>query len=337
LGSVKDLKVIKEPKRDKLGIGIFSFSDRYSIFDWGEMPDHIPDKGKSLCILSAFFFERLEEDGIKTHYNGLVYKDKVYRLDELDLPVNKMKIKLVRVIRPKFEPNMGLYDYSVFNSIEGNYLIPFEFIYRNKIVSESSFFKRFMEGDIDLNEDDIKINERLNKPILDISTKLEESDRYLRWQEAKDLVKLDIKEIKNLVLSVVKVIDREVSAVDIENVDGKLELAYTEEKDLMVVDTVGTLDECRFVYDKMNLSKEAIRSYYAKTDWKKEIDRAKKEAREKNIEDWRGLCRLKPERLDLVFKDIISDMYKSATNKIIKRKIFDVPDLKDVIRRLKNI
>ena len=336
MGSVKDLKVIKEPKKDKLGVGRFFFTDRYSIFDWGEMPDHIPDKGRSLCILSAFFFERLEEEGIKTHYNGLVYNDKVYRLEELDLPTDEMDIKLVRVIKPRFDPNTGLYNYSSFNRFDGNYLIPFEFIYRNKIAPESSFLKRFKEGSIDLNEyglDEIKINEHLERPILDVSTKLEKGDRYLGWREVRDLVRLDIEKIKDLVLSVVKVIDREVSAIGIDNVDGKLELAYTPEKDLMVVDTVGTLDECRFVYNDMNLSKEAIRRYYIETDWKKDLDRAKKEAREKNIDDWKSLCRLRPERLDPIFKDIISDMYKSATNMIIKRKIFDAQDLDDVMRR----
>lgn len=335
LGSVKDLTVIQEPKEDKLGVGRFFFTDRYSVFDWGEMPDHIPDKGRSLCVLSAFFFEKLEKEGIKTHYNGLVYKDRVYRLDEIDLPVNEMNIKLVRVIKPRFDPNTGLYDYSSFNKLDGNYLIPFEFIYRNKIAPESSFLKRFKDGSIDLKEyglDEIKINERLERPILDISTKLEEEDRYLKWKEAANLVKLNIDDIKNLVLFTVRIIDKEVSLAGIDNVDGKLELAYTPEKDLMVVDTVGTLDECRFIYKNMHLSKEAIRRYYAETDWKREIDIAKKEARKKNIEDWKSLCRLSPERLDPIFKEIISNMYKSAANKIIKRKIFDAPDLDDVMR-----
>jgi len=333
---VKDLKIIKKPKKDKFGLGTFFFTDRYSVFDWGEMPDHIPDKGRSLCILSAFFFERLEEEGIKTHYNGLVYEDQVYRLDELDMPANKMEINLVRVIKPRFDPDMGLYDYSIFNREERNYLIPFEFIYRNKIAPESSFLKRFREGSIDLKEyglDEIKTDKRLKRPILDISTKLEKGDRYLRWQEARDLVKLDVERIKNLVLSVIEIIDREVSAVDIENVDGKIELAYTPEKDLMVVDTVGTLDECRFVYNSLNLSKEAIRRYYISTDWKKDVDSARKEAKEKNVEDWKSLCRFEPDRLDETFRDIISDMYRSATNKITKRKIFDVPDLNDVMKR----
>jgi Phosphoribosylaminoimidazolesuccinocarboxamide (SAICAR) synthase len=54
MGSVKDLKVIEKPTAKKLGVGRFVFSDRYSVFDWGEMPDLIEGKGKALCVISAF-------------------------------------------------------------------------------------------------------------------------------------------------------------------------------------------------------------------------------------------------------------------------------------------
>jgi len=52
MGSVKDLIIFKEPK-EKIGKGVFVFSDRFSVFDYGIMPDIIPDKGKSLCISTA--------------------------------------------------------------------------------------------------------------------------------------------------------------------------------------------------------------------------------------------------------------------------------------------
>ncbi|MEM2030369.1 MAG: phosphoribosylaminoimidazolesuccinocarboxamide synthase, partial [Archaeoglobaceae archaeon] len=65
MGSVKDMIVLKNPNGE-LGEGVFEFSNRYSVFDYGEMPDKIDGKGASLCLISAFFFERLEEKGIKT-------------------------------------------------------------------------------------------------------------------------------------------------------------------------------------------------------------------------------------------------------------------------------
>jgi len=43
MGSVKDLIVLKNPN-ERPGEGIFEFSNRYSVFDYGEMPDKIEGK-----------------------------------------------------------------------------------------------------------------------------------------------------------------------------------------------------------------------------------------------------------------------------------------------------
>ena len=56
MGSVKDLEVIKQPTQEAMGIGRFHFSDRYSVFDWGEMPDHIGAKGAALCLDGCLLF-----------------------------------------------------------------------------------------------------------------------------------------------------------------------------------------------------------------------------------------------------------------------------------------
>ena len=39
---------------------LFEFSDRYSVFDWGEMPDQLDEKGKTLAIMGKSFFHYLE-------------------------------------------------------------------------------------------------------------------------------------------------------------------------------------------------------------------------------------------------------------------------------------
>lgn len=54
-GSVK--RVWQSPYRaDRL---LFEYTDDYSVFDWGKMPDTIANKGMSLVALGAFFFEEL--------------------------------------------------------------------------------------------------------------------------------------------------------------------------------------------------------------------------------------------------------------------------------------
>ncbi|HEY9784670.1 MAG TPA: phosphoribosylaminoimidazolesuccinocarboxamide synthase [Candidatus Obscuribacterales bacterium] len=39
----------------------FEFSDDYSVFDWGKMPDTIQNKGRALAIMGAFFFSALSK------------------------------------------------------------------------------------------------------------------------------------------------------------------------------------------------------------------------------------------------------------------------------------
>ena len=54
MGSVKDLTIITPATPNQMGSGRFFFSDRYSVFDWGEMPDRIPRKGEAIALLGAY-------------------------------------------------------------------------------------------------------------------------------------------------------------------------------------------------------------------------------------------------------------------------------------------
>ena len=74
MGSVKDLQTLEKPTETQSGEGIFEFSDRWSAFDWGTMPDGIPGKGPALAMMAAHTFEQLEERGIDTHYLGMMDK-----------------------------------------------------------------------------------------------------------------------------------------------------------------------------------------------------------------------------------------------------------------------
>ena len=37
----------------------FEFTDDYSVFDWGKMPNTIAHKGRALALMGAYFFDRL--------------------------------------------------------------------------------------------------------------------------------------------------------------------------------------------------------------------------------------------------------------------------------------
>ncbi|MEM3382621.1 MAG: phosphoribosylaminoimidazolesuccinocarboxamide synthase [Nitrososphaerales archaeon] len=346
MGSVKDFEVIKKPTESEMGVGRFHFSDRYSVFDWGEMPDQIKGKGLALCMMGAYCFERLEKKGIRTHYRGLVdEKGNVVYFDDLLKPTNIMEFHLVNVYKPKayLEDGKLKYDYSIYSPSLKNFLIPLEIIYRNGLPEGSSVFKRLEQGLVtieDLGLDHYpKVGEKLNKPIFDVSTKLEESDRYITWREAKQMVSLtdsELDEIKSIILKVDGTITELASEADLVNEDGKIELAFDNNRRLMVADVVGTLDECRFTYKGLHVSKEIARIYYRQTEWAKRVERAKQEAKEKGLKDWRVLVDLKTPNLDQNLKSLISDMYMAAANSITKRKLFDVPSLSEIMKNYKD-
>jgi len=342
MGSVKDLEVVKKPTKDTMGVGRFHFSDRYSVFDWGEMPDLIDGKGAALCMMGAYCFERLEEKGVRTHYRGLVDRSgMVVRFDDLEQPSNVMEFNLVNVYRPKAYVEYGKlrYDYGVYTPKLGNFLIPLEIIYRNGLPEGSSVFKRLEQGLVTLEELGLdhypRAGEKLEKPIFDVSTKLEEGDRYVTWAEAKQIAGLtdsELEEAKALLLKVDDVITQMASEAGLENEDGKIELAFDPSRRLMVVDVVGTLDECRFTFEGLHVSKEIARQYYRKTEWFRDVEEAKKKAQNEGIEDWKELCKAKPPKLEPTLKTIISQMYLATANELTKRKMFDVPKLADIVK-----
>jgi len=343
MGSVKDLEVIKKPTTDILGIGRFHFSDRYSVFDWGGMPDHIDGKGAALCLMGAYCFERLEEKGITTHYRGLVARSgELVTIGELKQPTNVMEINLVNVLRPEASVKEGKleYDYSKFRPDLRNYLIPLEIIYRNGLPAGSSIFKRLEQGLTTIEELELdhqpKPGEKLAKPIFDVSTKLEEKDRYITWKEAQRIAGLEVEEveeIRKLLLKVDNMITQIALRASLGNEDGKIELAFDSGRRLMIVDIIGTLDECRFTYDGLQVSKEIAREFYRKTDWYKDVERAKQKAETAGIKNWRNMCKSKPPRLDSELKTIISEMYMAASNELTGREMFDVSCLADVLQK----
>jgi len=337
MGSVKDLKVLEPASENKNGIGRFIYSDRYSVFDWGEMPDCIDNKGAAIAILGAYFFEKLEGMGIPTHYIGLVENNEVKRLGDLKGISNTMQIKLLRVIKPGLTGDN--YDYSAYKNKDGGFLIPLEVIYRNFLPPGSSVFKRLKNGEIkpeDLGLDKMpEPNQKLDNPIYDVSTKLEITDRYMKWDEAAEISGLnesELADLKNLTSSINNFISNEFARIGLVNEDGKIEVGFDLNRKLMLVDVFGTLDECRFTYMGLPVSKEIARIYYRNTDWNAAVDEAKK----KDRQHWKEICTLKPEPLSPKLKNLISQVYSACTNEITGREWFkNTPPLKNILSEIK--
>lgn len=341
MGSVKDLQVIQKPTKTAMGTGRFLFSDRYSVFDWGEMPDHIEGKGAALCLMGAYCFEQLEKLGVETHYRGLVdAKSKAIRVAELKEPSSIMEVSLVNVYRPQTSVvnNKIVHDYSQYIPALKNCLIPLEIIYRNGLPEGSSVFKRLAQGKVTLKDLGLdhqpQPGETLAKPIFDVSTKLEETDRYVTWTEAQKIAGLtdaELIDVKSVLLKADETITKAASNAGLKNEDGKIELAFDDKRKLMLVDVLGTLDECRFTFGGVHVSKEIARQYYKKTSWYNDLEQAKKEAEAKGIQDWKALCTSQPPKLAPKLKTVISQMYMAVANEMSGKALFDTPKLPQVI------
>lgn len=336
MGSVKDLVVIHPPTEDRVGRGRFVFSDRYSVFDWGEMPDHLPGKGAALALIGAWFFERMTGEGIPHHYLGLVERDQALPLSRLSSPSRIMEVRLVRVVRPEKTPEG--YDYSVFGHFHRNVLLPLEVIYRRALPPGSSVHRRIARGELsweDLGLPGPPESEILPRPVLDFSTKLEPLDRYLTREEARRISGLSdeqFRRLETIALALAELITERMDDLGIVNLDGKFEFALDEKGEIMVVDVVGTPDECRFSWEGLPLSKELLRMYYRATPWYRRLEEAKSRG-DGDLHREVG----PPPPLPSRWKETVSLMYQALANAVTGKRWFDVPDLPDVLARVREI
>jgi phosphoribosylaminoimidazole-succinocarboxamide synthase len=275
--------------------------------------------------------------GIKTHYLGVVENGQLKRLAQVQKPANAIQVKLLRVVRP--ELNGNAFNYSVFQKETSNFLIPLEVIYRNSLPEGSSVFKRLKEGSLKLK--DIGLSEmpspgqKLEKPIVDVSTKLETIDRYISWDEAQKisgLSKEELERAKKMILEINQLITKDVERVGLMNEDGKFEFGFDENRNLLVVDVLGTPDECRFTFDGLPVSKEVARIHYRNTPWFKDVEEAKK----KDKVRWKELVATHPSPLPSHLAELISQLYQACCNEITQRNWFKTLPLKQILSGIKD-
>ena len=254
-GKVKEVYAIDDDTLE------FAYTDHISVFD-KIIPSMIPHKGETLCRTAKYWFNLLTKEGINNHFISEPSKD-------------RMDVKRVQIIR----------DYSKIDQNTKNYLIPLEVICR--YYAAGSLLDRLKSGKVkpeDLGFEpghEVKKGEKLPKPFVECTTKLEATDMNLTTEEAKKMAGLTDEEYDNIVattLRIDEIIAREAGKRNLIHCDGKKEYAFDKDRKLMVIDTFGTLDEDRWwdaeEYAKGNiveLSKEFVRQYYRETGYHKAL------------------------------------------------------------------
>ena len=248
-GKVKEVYAVDENTLE------FVFTDNISVFD-KIIPSQIPHKGETLCRTAKYWFTLLRSMGIDSHF-------KEY------LPPNRMRVKRFNIIE----------DYDKIHRDTTNYLIPLEVICRH--YAAGSLMDRVKKGRITAEQlgfpkgHEVKYGEKLPRPFLECTTKLEAHDRELDEKEAKEIAALSDEEydfIMSTILKVDDIIEKEAAKRGLIHCDGKKEFGYDENRNLMLIDTFGTLDEDRwwdaasYAEGKVEeLSKEFVRQHYRET------------------------------------------------------------------------
>jgi phosphoribosylaminoimidazole-succinocarboxamide synthase len=337
--SVKEFRVEEAATPERLGRGSFVFTDDYSVFDWGKMPDPIPNKGASLCAMGAHNFELLEAESVPTHYRGVVSGGEVKPLGRVGSPPREMAIDLTRV--PDLPHEGRTYDYDAFHEAAGeNYLVPLEIVFRNRVPVGSSLRSRVAPEDVGLDRESWPGEAvDLPEPVVEFSTKFEESDRYLSRGEAAEIAgHANLDRLEDIARTVNRVVTDRAAEADLTHEDGKIECLY-HHGEVRVADVVGTFDENRFTYDGQQVSKEVIRQYHKRIqpEWIEAVEAAKERAKAEDVADWRTLCELEPQPLSKHVLDAMRDLYAAGANAYVGMELFDVPDLATAVERVREL
>lgn len=338
--SVKEFRVEREPTGSELGRGRFVFTDDYSVFDWGQMPDQIPEKGRSLCTMGADNFERLEAAGVPTHYRGVADADgEVVALGDADEAPREMAIDLTVV--PELPHGPGGYDYDAFHgAVSDHYLVPLEIVFRNEVPVGSSLRKRAAPRDLGLDHDDWPEEPvSLPEPLVEFSTKYEEQDRYLADEEAARIAgKASLDDLRETALRVNEVITERAAETGFTHEDGKIECLWID-GEVRVADVAGTFDENRFAYDGQQVSKEVVRQFYKSFDpaWVEAVADAKSRADAEGVADWRPLCEESPDPLPDHVVAAVADLYAAGTNAYTGDSWFDAPAIGEAVDAVRDL
>jgi phosphoribosylaminoimidazole-succinocarboxamide synthase len=330
---------------------LFHFSDRFSVFDWGAMPDELDEKGAALAVMADFFFRQMEgadtwqqldlpaalkacptyqnfcTNGLSHHSLGLC--------DEAGKPCASATpyLKVEPVAVPVLPFSEGVYDYQVYASKPLKTLVPLEVVFRFGVPEGSSLLQRTSDADycraIGL-ADAPQPGERFEQPIIEYSTKLESSDRYISYADAQHVAGLSDTEF-NTLHDTVQLLALHVKSIfarcNVELWDGKFEFSFAPQtnadgsRQFWIVDSIGP-DELRLTYHGVQLSKENLRRFYRDSEWHQAIDLAKHLAADRGVSDWKGICEGElsavPLPLSANVKEASEMMYKTIANELSK-------------------
>ncbi|WP_344488660.1 phosphoribosylaminoimidazolesuccinocarboxamide synthase [Nonomuraea monospora] len=305
LHSTKNLEVIEPPTTTKKGVGRFEYTDNYTVFHFGPMPDQIPGKGEAICHMAAFNFMMLEAAGVATHFRRVI-------------PPNRIEFDLARVPYPDAVP---------LTPGEGNYLIPVQVLFRNELPQGSSVHRRLAAGALTPAEIGLSgipsVGETLKHPLIEYATMLEDVNRFIGGPEAQRLAGLSDEQfriMRDTTVEVNKVLTEHAHKLGLSHADGKVEYLLSSDARIVLADSPGTPDESRLMAYGMHCGKQILRNWYVNNGLEIPVNRLI--ADDVPRSRWPHPTPLPPE-----FLPVMSDLYRSLSEAWTGERRWNAPNL----------
>ncbi len=254
----------------------FKYTKKWSAFDRGSSEQEIFGIDAARCACAVKSFQLAHAAGLPTHF--------IRQVDSVTIHVQEFSI-------PGHKPLSG--------KTHGR-VLPLEWIWRDRVYG--SLWARIRDGKVDpvslgfSRGVTVTLGMKLPRMLLECTTKFEKVDRHLSDDEARELAKLsdaEWKRAQQLIIRAVGESNAHYESVGFDSPDGKLELAMTRTRKIVIVDGFGTQDENRIVEKGTGrlFCKDLIRNYLSQFAWKAELDAAKKKFSD-NKSHWPAYPRL---------------------------------------------
>lgn len=305
LHSTKNLEIIEPPTATREGVGIFEYTDNYTVFHYGRMPDLIPGKGEAICRMAAFNFTMLEAAGVKTHFRRFIAP-------------NRIEFDLARVPDPDAGPPTPNAE---------NYLIPVQVLFRNELPQGSSVHRRLAAGALTPAEVGLRgipaVGEPLRHPLIEYATTREDVNRFIGGPEAQRLAGLSDEQFQAMrenTVVVNEVLTGYARELGLSHSDGKVEFLVSSDANIVLADSPGTPDESRLMFNGVHCGKQVLRNWYVDNGLEVPVSRLIAEGVPRSR--WPQPAPLPPE-----FLPVMSDLYRSLSETWTGERLWGGPDL----------
>lgn len=305
LHSTKNVEIIEPATATRTGVGVFEYTDHYTVFHYGRMPDVIPGKGEAICRMAVATFARLQEAGVPTHFRRFIAP-------------NRIEFDLGRVPDPDSgPPPVGT----------ANYLIPVQVLFRNELPQGSSVHHRVASGAFSPAEAGLAripvIGEKLAEPLIEYATMLEPVNRFVELSEAQRLAGVSDEQFRtmgDLAARVNTVLNERAREVGLSHCDGKVEFLAAGDGRIVVADSPGTPDESRLMFNGVHCGKQILRDWYVAHSLEVPVNKLIAEGVPRS--QWPQPAPLPPE-----FLPVMTDLYRALSETWTGERVWGAPDL----------